>query len=219
MLPSTCAAKFGYFYPVLPLRLLEVVFLGFLMGIIPGPIVTALFTETVRNGWRAARRIVVWAAAGELFMSVACVAVLSTVVDPHSPVLAVLSVFGALVLVNLAWDLWKVHEIAEDEPLFSSRRVFTISLLNGMAWIFWITVCAPEALSLDQSVPFGRWLFIVLFELGWAISTFSLCYLFGLFRPYFHGNRRLHLLYRSVSVLFVLFALKLAVGSARALLH
>lgn len=45
-----------------------------------------------------------------------------------------------------------------------------------------------------------------------------LCYFFGLFRPYFQNNKKLHLLYRTVAVLFVLFAIKLALGSARTLL-
>jgi threonine/homoserine/homoserine lactone efflux protein len=188
------------------------------MGLVPGPVVTSLFAETIRKGWLAARRVVAWAAAGELVMSVACVAALSTVVDPKSPILAVLSTFGALVLLGLARDLWKVEEIAGEEPLFSNRRIFTIAVLNGMAWIFWITVCTPQAVALDGEIRFGRWLFIALFELGWTLSTLTLCWTFGLFRPYFQSQRRLHILYRAVAVLFVLFAIKLAVGSARALL-
>ena len=99
-------------------RLAEVVFLGFLCGLIPGPVVTAVFTETVRKGWKSARRIVFMAAIGESIMSVVCVSALSFV-SPDSVLFAVLSMFGALILFNLAWDLWKVEEIAEEEPLFS----------------------------------------------------------------------------------------------------
>ncbi len=199
------------------LRFLEVLFLGFLCGLIPGPVVTAIFTETIRKGWKSARRIVFWAATGELIMSVACVAA-GGLLHPESVVFSVLSMFGALILLNLAWDLWKVEEIAEEEPLFSNRRVFFLSLLNGMAWIFWITVCTPQAVSFGQEVRGGQWLFILLFELGWVASTLSLCYLFGFFRPYFQSNKKLHLLYRTIALLFAAFALKLAIGSASALL-
>lgn len=199
-------------------RLFEVFFLGFICGLIPGPVVTAVFTETVRNGWRAARRIVLMAAAGEALMSVVCVAALS-MVSAESKAFAVLSIFGAFVLLSLSWDLWRVEEIAEEEPLFSNRRVFTLAILNGMAWIFWITVCTPQAMALDQLLPGGRWLFIVLFELGWLASTLSLCYFFGLFRAYFQSSQRIHLLYRTIAGLFVLFALKLALASGKVLLH
>ncbi len=203
---------------MLAVRLLEVLFLGFLCGLIPGPVVTALFTDTIRQGWRSARRIVAWAAAGELVMSVVCVAALS-LISAEPTVFATLSIFGSLVLLNLAWDLWKVEEIPEHEPLFSNRRIFTVALLNGMAWIFWITVCTPQAVALSSMVTGGRWLFIFLFEAGWVCATLLLCYFFGLFRPYFQSNKKLHLLYRTVALLFTLFALKLAIGSARILLQ
>jgi len=203
---------------MLAFRFLEILFFGFLCGLIPGPVVTAIFTDTIRRGWLSARRIVLWAALGELLMSITCVGLLSQV-SSTSVLFPILSLFGALLLLNLSWDLWKVEEIPEEEPLFSNQRIFLLALLNGMAWVFWITVCAPQAVALQAQVPGGAWLFIFLFELGWLISTFLLCYLFGFFRPYFQSNRQLHLLYRLIAVLFVAFALKLAIGSARALLQ
>ena len=203
---------------MLALRFFEVLFLGFLCGLIPGPVVTAVFTETIRKGWLSARRIVVMAAVGELVMSIVCVAALS-LLSPDSVAFSVLSLFGALVLLNLAWDLWKVEEIHEEEPLFSNKRIFFIALFNGMAWVFWITVCTPQAVALGQQVTGGQWLFILFFEAGWLLSTFLLCYFFGFFRQFFQSNRKLHLLYRAVALLFVVFALKLAIGSGRALLE
>jgi threonine/homoserine/homoserine lactone efflux protein len=209
--------KSAIFGPMLIPRFLEIWFLGFLCGLIPGPVVTAIFTETIRKGWKSARRIVLLAAVGEALMSVICVAALS-LIPAESIVFSVLSMFGALILVNLAWDLWRVEEINENEPLFSNQRVLMLALFNGMAWIFWITVCTPQAVALGQMIPGGQWLFIVLFETGWLCSTFTLCYLFGFFRPYFQNNKKLHLLYRTVALLFLGFALKLAIGSARSLL-
>ncbi|RZA06113.1 MAG: hypothetical protein EOP11_11155 [Proteobacteria bacterium] len=203
---------------MLALRIFEILVFGFLCGLIPGPVLTAVFTDTIRRGWKSSRRIVFWACLGELVMSVICVASLSWL-PTTSVVFPVLSLFGALLLATLAWDLWKVEEIHEEEPLFSNQRIFLLALMNGMAWVFWITVCAPQAVALEQLIPLGRWLFIVLFGLGWLISTMALCYLFGLFRPYFQSNRKLHLLYRAVSALLILFAVKLAFESARALLN
>lgn len=203
---------------MLVLRLIEVLFLGFLCGLIPGPVVTAVFTETIRKGPKGAHRIILWAATGEMVMSVTCVALLS-LIDPTSVVFSALSVFGALVLCSFAWDLWRVEEISEHEPLFSNQRILVLSLMNGMAWIFWITVCTPQAVALGTLFSGGQWIFILLFELGWLASTFSLCYLFGLFRPYFQSNKTLHLLYRTIAILFLIFALKLAIGSGKALLQ
>ena len=207
-----------YVLAMIYLRLLEVLFLGFLCGMIPGPVVTSIFTETIRKGWKSARRIIFWAAAGELVMSITCVLFFS-LLSPDSVVFSALSLFGALILLNLSWDLWKVEEISEEEPLFSRKRVFFISLLNGMAWIFWITVCTPQAISMGKEIPLGSWVFIFLFELGWSASTLALCFLFGLFRSYFQNNKQLHLLYRLIAALFLFFAVKLAYASARVFLH
>ena len=200
------------------LRFLEVLFLGFLCGLIPGPVVTAIFTESIRKGWRSARRIVFFAGCGELLMSVICVSAFSFL-DPKSLTFSALSVFGSLILISLSLDLWKVEEISESEPLFSSQRVFMLSVVNGMAWVFWITVCTPQAIDLGKFIPGGQWLFIFFFELGWAISTLSLCYIFALFRPYFQSNKSLRVLYRIIAILFLGFAAKLALGSASTLLH
>lgn len=198
---------------MLTLRIFEVLSLGFLCGLIPGPVVSAVFAETLRSGWRAARRIVAWAAAGELVMSVACVAFFSAV-DPHSLVFSVLSGLGALILLRLAWDLWKVEAINETETLFTNRRVFTVAILNGMAWIFWLTVCVPQAAELGKQLRGGQWLFIALFELGWVASTLSLCLVFAFFRPWLKKKEQLHRAYRVVALLFVVFAVRLAWGAA-----
>lgn len=198
--------------------LAEVLFLGFLCGLIPGPVVTAIFTEAIRRGPASARRIVLLSAAGELVMSVICVTALSFL-SPTSPAFSVLGLFGSLLLMGIGWDLWRLEEIAEEEPLFSSRRIILISLLNGMAWIFWITVCAPQAMALELRLSGGKWLFILLFELGWLAAAFGLAYLFGFFRPFFQGNKNLRILYRTIAILFVLFAVKLATGSIQALLN
>lgn len=198
---------------MLTLRIFEVLSLGFLCGLIPGPVVSAVFAETLRSGWRAARRIVAWAAAGELVMSVICVAFFSAV-DPHSAVFSALSIVGALILLRLAWDLWRVESIRESDTLFTNRRVFTVAILNGMAWIFWITVCVPQAVELGKLVRGGQWLFIALFELGWVASTLSLCLMFAFFRRWIRKREQLHLLYRGVALLFLVFAVRLAWGAA-----
>lgn len=108
-------------------------------------------------------------------------------------------------------------EIEEKDPLFSRRRIFFISLFNGMAWIFWITVCTPQAINLDEAIPYGRWIFILLFEIGWLSSTILLAKCTDEFRAYFQANKKLHLLYRSVALFFLFFGVKLVIESAKRL--
>jgi threonine/homoserine/homoserine lactone efflux protein len=202
------------------LPLLKVIFLGFTCGLIPGPVVTAVFAETLRGGWRGARRIVLWAAAGECAMSVICVAALSAV-PAASPIFSYLSLGGAAVLLWISINLWRIRAVdtSGDGTLFTDAQVFTFAVLNGMAWMFWITVCVPQAVALDSILPGGRWLFIAFFELGWLVATLSLCRLFGFFRAFFRDERKVHLLYRAIAVAFVLFALDRAWESGNALIH
>ncbi len=200
------------------LRLFETLSLGFFCGLIPGPIVTAVFVETIRKGWLSARRIVWIAAAGETVMSITCV-LAASILNPKHPLFSALSFFGAILLFSLAWDLWKTIQINEEDPLFSRRRIFFISLFNGMAWIFWITVCTPQAMALDVALPFGRWIFIVLFEIGWLSSTLLLANFTERFRAYFQANKKLHLLYRTVAIFFLFFGTKLVIESAKRLVN
>jgi threonine/homoserine/homoserine lactone efflux protein len=199
-------------------RFLEVVLLGFLCGLIPGPVVSALFTETIRKGKRSARRVLFRAAVAEVILSVICVSAL-TYLHPQDRVMGALGIFGAMILLHVAVDLWRVREIEESEPLRSGLRAFTLVLLNGTAWVFWFTVCAPQALSFGSGIRGGQWLYVLFFELGWALSAFVLCDLFALFRPFFQTRNPLHLVYRTVAFFFVLFAGRLALMSGSALLQ
>jgi threonine/homoserine/homoserine lactone efflux protein len=200
------------------LRFLEVFGLGFFCAYIPGPVLTSLFTETIRGGWEKAKRILIWAAAGELIMSVVSVSVFS-LLHPQHLLFSALGIFGSLLLFSISLDLWRLREIQEHEPLFSRRRVFFITLFNGMAWVFWITVCTPQAIQLKELVIGGAWLFIFFFELGWVAASISLYFLFTAFRPYFQSNRMIHLLYRSLSFVFIFFGAKLAYTSVLSLMH
>ncbi len=199
------------------LKLLEVLALGFFCGLIPGPVVTALFTETIRAGHTKAKRIIWMAAVGELVMSIVCVSAFSFL-NAQSVVFSALGIFGAILLLSVSVDLWKISEIHEEEPLFSNKRIFFIALLNGMAWVFWVTVCTPQAVQMGALLHFGQWLFILFFEIGWVCSTFCLAFLFAYFRPYFQSNQKIHLLFRSVAIVFIFFSLKLAYGSVKQLL-
>jgi threonine/homoserine/homoserine lactone efflux protein len=87
-----------------------------------------------------------------------------------------------------------------------------------MAWIFWITVCTPQAMGLESVLHYGRWVFILLFEIGWLSSTLLLANFTERFRAYFQANKKLHLLSRTVAVFFLFFGVKLIVESAMRLL-
>jgi threonine/homoserine/homoserine lactone efflux protein len=195
----------------------QVLLLGALCGMIPGPVITAVFTQAINKGWLASRRTVLLAGAGEFILSLICIGALSFI-DPKSVVFPALSLFGALVLLSLCVDLWRTEEIHEREPLFSNQRMILIALGNAMAWIFYITVCAPFAIRLEQKITGGKWIFAVLFQIGWFGSTMLLCYCFELFRAFFQSNRKMHLLFRTVALVFLIFAVKLAIVSSRALL-
>ena len=187
------------------------------MALVPGPVVTTLFTETIRGGWEKAKRIVFWAAIGEIVISVSCVFLLSFLPTNHV-IFSALSIFGALLLFSIAYDLWRVQEIQEKELLFSNQRIFFLTTFNGMAWAFWVTVCSPQAIQMNSEISFGKWVFIILFELGWFISTIALVALFSRFRIFFQSNKKISLLFRTISIFFIFFGLRLGWNSLKNLL-
>ena len=89
--------------------ILEAFILGLIGGAIPGPVLTAIFTEILQRGFLKSLKIVFQAMLTESIVAFICLIVFSTINFPES-IFRLLSVVGALILLWIASSIWKIKK-------------------------------------------------------------------------------------------------------------
>lgn len=181
--------------------------LGLIGGAIPGPILTAIFTEILQSGLARSFRIVFLGMATETVVAVFSLISLYSLNLPTS-IFRLISFIGAGILIWLATLIWKINKIDTKQKVhFSKRKIVAMIIANGGLWIFWITVCVPKAILLEHEIKYGAILFLVLVELGWLISTSSLAFIFSGFRSILSRPLIVPVMFKLFSIAFIYFAL------------
>lgn len=155
--------------------------LGLWAGIAPGPMLTLVVTETLRNGTRAGAKVALSPLVTDapiIALTVFVLAGLSSI----NGMLGVLSFAGAAVLLWMAWDTWHATppnlDVAPRRDTALRKGVIT-NLLNPHPYLFWIAVGGPLLMAIHEQAPvIGPALFLGAFyvllvgaKLGVAVIT------------------------------------------------
>ena len=187
--------------------------LGLVGGIIPGPILAATFTEILQSSLSKSFRIIFWGMLTETIAALITLIALSSL-NLSESVFRTISFIGAFILVYIAIGIWKVNRIDTGARVhFSLRQISAMILANGELWIFWATVCVPKAILLDTYVPFGKYVFLIIVEVGWLISTVGTAIVFSGFRNLFSHPRAIEVMFKVFACAFVYFAFRMAYDS------
>jgi threonine/homoserine/homoserine lactone efflux protein len=186
---------------------------GFIGGAVPGPILTSAMAESLRGGFKKSLRVVFWAMLSESAIATFILTILSLFSVPQGIFYAI-SFIGALILVWFATRIWKTKTIDHGEgAVFTFKKVFLLMAFNGLFWLYWLTVCVPQAFSMRQSLAFGQILFLVVFEAGWLVSTAAVIFVFSRFRPFLIKKNMIVPTFKVLALLFVFFAIKISLES------
>ncbi|MBU1000853.1 LysE family transporter [Patescibacteria group bacterium] len=198
------------------LQIFSAFVLGLIGGAVPGPILTSAFTESLRKGFIGSLRIVFMAMVSEAMVAFF---ILSIFFSFHIPqiIFSIISFVGIVVLIWLASQVWKIKKFDEEGTIFSFKKIFLLTAFSGPFWIFWLTICVPQAFLLKQKVAGGQFLFLILFELGWLIATVLLTFLFSRFRPFLAKTDLISLVFKFFALILLFFAVRLALDSITAL--
>lgn len=187
-------------------QILTAFVLGLVGGIVPGPVLTATFTEILQSGFFKSFRIIFWAFVVESAVALASLIVLSSLGLPQA-VFNGLSLLGAGILIWISTQLWKIKSLDTGEKVhFGVGKIAAMILANGVLWTYWITVCIPQAISLGERIQFGQYLFLLLVEIGWLISTVAVAFVFSRFRTLLSNPRIVPYMFKFFAVVFVYFA-------------
>ena len=187
--------------------------LGLIGGVIPGPVLTAVFTEILQSGFSRSLRIILIALATETMVALLSLVLFSNLGLPES-FFRGLSIAGAGILIWIASGIWKVKSLESGERIrFSIWKIILMILSNGVLWTYWITICIPKAILLSEQIAAGDYLFLALVQLGWLLSTLIVALLFSRLRDLLSRPRVIPLLFRLFSLAFIYFALDMLIRS------
>lgn len=190
-------------------ELITALTLGLIGGLIPGPVITAIFTEILQSGLKKAMRIVFIALLIESLVAIICLLVFSSI-GLNESVFRFLSFIGAGVLCWIATSLWKVQSIETGDAVdFNLSKITLMILTNGVLWTYWITICIPKAIFLREQIKLGDFLFMGSVQFGWLCSTIALAFLFSHVRKLLAKPGFIPIIFKIFSLVFIYFALNM----------
>jgi threonine/homoserine/homoserine lactone efflux protein len=182
--------------------------LGLIGGLIPGPVLAATFTEILQSGFLKSMRIILWALLIETIVALISMVILSSLNLPEY-VFRIISIAGAGILLWISFSIWKVKKIDSGEKaFFSIWKISTMILANGMLWTYWITVCVPRAIILQEKIFMGDYIFLGLVQIGWLLSTIIVALIFSQFRKLLSHPRAIPIIFKVFSLIFMYFAIE-----------
>jgi len=193
--------------------------LGLIGGVIPGPVITAIFTEILQSGFSRSLRIIVIAMITETLVAIISLLLFSALGLPET-FFRGLSLIGAGILIWIASSIWKVKSLDSGTKVqFGLWKIVIMILSNGVLWTYWITICIPKAILLDELMQLGAYLFMALVQLGWLVSTLLLAFIFSRFREALSKPRIIPLVFKIFSLAFIYFAIDMAYKSISYFIH
>jgi len=199
------------------LLLLKGVALGLVAGAIPGPILTATFTQVINKGLNQAMKLVWWSLSAEI-AAASFIMILVSFFPIQPRYFQLVSFVGAIVIFKMAVAVWKIKSVAATDSLvLTVKDIYFLTFSNGLLWTFWITVCVPFAISLETDIPYGRFVYVLLFEIGWLVSTGGFAILFSLFKSHIIKSTALPFVFKAFALLLFYFAVDMLASAAKAL--
>ena len=196
-------------------EIISAVILGLIGGLIPGPVLAATFTEILQSGVLKSFRIILWAMFTETIIALISLLALSSMNFSES-FFQGLSIIGAAILIWISTSIWKIHKIDTEEKVhFSLGKISAMIMANGVLWTFWITVCVPKAILMGEKIAFGDYLFLILVEIGWLISTGMVAIVFSRFRKILSNPKVVPIIFKIFALTFVYFAVDMVYKSIR----
>jgi threonine/homoserine/homoserine lactone efflux protein len=189
--------------------------LGLIGGVIPGPVITAVFTEILQSGYKKSLRIIMIAMVTETLVALISLLIFASL-DFNQGFFYGLSLAGAAILIWIALSLWKVRSLDSGEKVeFGLWKIVVMILSNGVLWTYWITICIPKAILLGELLHLGEYLFMGLVQLGWLISTMVVAYIFSRFRRALSRPRVIPVLFKLFAFAFAYFAIDMIYKSVK----
>ena len=194
-------------------ELLTAFVLGLIGGMIPGPVLTAIFTEILQSSFLKSFRIILIAMFTETVVALVSLVILISL-NFSEAVFRGISFIGAIILIWIATSIWKIKKIDSGKKVyFGFWKISAMILANGVLWTFWITICVPKAIFLGNQLFLGEYIFLGFVEIGWFLSTTLLAFIFSRFRNLLSRPKIIPIVFKVFALTFFYFAIDMTYKS------
>jgi len=188
---------------------------GLSSGLIPGPLLTLVITETLKHGIREGIKISIVPLLSDLPIVLVTILILTRLSDIR-PALGIISILGTIFLFYLAIESlsFRGSEIdAEAKPQSVKKGVIT-NLLNPNPYIFWLSIGAPTVVKAMDIGLLSASLFIFFFYFSLVGSKIIVAFVTGRSRHFLKSGNFIYTI-RALGLVLLIFAalfLKNALG-------
>ena len=194
------------------------IFLGFIGGITPGPIILLAFSEVLKDSKKGlvnGSMYLIFAGLTEFLIGLFLI--ITSKSFNFSPIIFhLLSVLGIILLSYIAIKMFGIQSINTKMQTknITKYHIVGLMLVNGPLWIFWLSVCLPAAFKLGQRVDYGEFLFLFIFELSMMMGLAIMLIGFNSCRKYFTNKKIIKSTFKVITLLLFLFILKMIYSEA-----
>lgn len=193
--------------------ILTPIFLGFIGGVTPGPIIFLAFSEVLKDSKKGLVNggvYLLFAGITEFFIGLFLIST-SKNLNLSPIVFHALAIAGIILLIYIAINIFRINSInPKNKPTkINSKHIIALMLLNGPLWMFWLSVCLPAAFSLGQVFKYGEYLFLVIFELSMMSGLAIMLFGFNAFREHFSNEKIVRRIFQILTFLLSLLIIKM----------
>ena len=182
--------------------------LGLYSGLSPGPLLILLISQTLKHGHKEGIKVAFSPLITDLPIIAISLLFLSFVAG-YSSILGVISIFGGLFLLYMAYESFKTRGLPDnielEEPK-SLKKGVTVNFLNPAPYLFWITVGGPIIITAYTGSILAPLMFIIGFYALLVGSKIVLAFAAGKSREFITGRPYIYIM-RILGIVLVLFAL------------
>jgi threonine/homoserine/homoserine lactone efflux protein len=195
--------------------LISGVVFGLSSGLIPGPLLTLVISETLKHGIREGIKISIVPLLSDLPIVLVTILILTRLSDIR-PALGIISILGTIFLFYLAIESlsFRGSDIDAEAKPQSVKKGLVTNLLNPNPYIFWLSIGAPTVVKAMDIGLLSASLFIFSFYFSLVGSKIIVAFVTGRSRHFLKSGNFIYMI-RALGLVLLIFAalfLKNALG-------
>jgi threonine/homoserine/homoserine lactone efflux protein len=181
-------------------------FLG-LTGLVPGPLLTLVISETLKHGTKEGIRVALSPLITDLPIILVTTLVMSRLADTNH-ILGFIAFGGSIFLIYLAIESFSFSTSRSDANIQASviKKGVIANLLNPSPYLFWFTIGAPTMIKAFGESIITASLFIILFYSVLIGSKIVIAMVTGRAKNFLSSRYYIYLI-RVLGIFLILFAL------------
>ena len=179
-----------------------------LSGLIPGPLLTLVLSETLKHGAKEGIKIAVSPLITDLpiiFITILFISRLSNT----NYILGFIAFGGSIYLLYLAYESFSFRSVDSDTAIRKGsiiKKGIIANFLNPSPYVFWFTIGAPTIIAAYQKSIITASLFVIVFYSVLVGSKVAIAMITGKSKNFFKNKYYIYLI-RFLGIILLLFAL------------